>query len=519
MAISDYVNHRTGRPVVDDMHSAFPTSDAEEDDQNEEDVEEEGATASKNTSSTHHFPRAKHRSPHAFSSPKQHHESRFRLHHAVLNYLDYHGADDAFGQFRIPPFAEATVSFIHPSDDCVPPIQPVSPPRILIANPVCQSVTPRPRHILTWPRKRNILSRLRNRRSLDVCIRLTDRPTGDETTTFSSASKVRLVEPSSSLDICLPDPIHLEVAGFLTVLQAVMETRRKECRRPEDVEQMSSAELAQEKLDLQKCLLYFEKAKGRPLDPTTKRVMKPIYDRYRCVRRMVRLASNSAVHLSRGHSICSAPQPSVDSDRTLAGITVVEPSQTAEAVELEEPEPLINLESSLMPEALLGTSFTNFSQTETDQTASLISNEMESPSSFFLNWRLTLLEFIQLARKLDSKELTRGRAEILSVKHKLQRFLHDYEKSVQEATNHPPSKRDRDGLRSEYNRYRDCKQRLYVIDRFIEKPQINPESLIVDAQLVGRAHRRRKVVESVAGNDEIIQQKLSTITKTATPML
>ncbi|KAL5108407.1 Protein FAM13A [Taenia crassiceps] len=478
-------------PVVDDMHSAFPTSDAEEDDQNEEDVEEEGATASKIL-----LP------PTTFLEPN------------IVLLMLFHPPSSTMNR----DFAFITL-FIHPSDDCVPPIQPVSPPRILIANPVCQSVTPRPRHILTWPRKRNILSRLRNRRSLDVCIRLTDRPTGDETTTFSSASKVRLVEPSSSLDICLPDPIHLEVAGFLTVLQAVMETRRKECRRPEDVEQMSSAELAQEKLDLQKCLLYFEKAKGRPLDPTTKRVMKPIYDRYRCVRRMVRLASNSAVHLSRGHSICSAPQPSVDSDRTLAGITVVEPSQTAEAVELEEPEPLINLESSLMPEALLGTSFTNFSQTETDQTASLISNEMESPSSFFLNWRLTLLEFIQLARKLDSKELTRGRAEILSVKHKLQRFLHDYEKSVQEATNHPPSKRDRDGLRSEYNRYRDCKQRLYVIDRFIEKPQINPESLIVDAQLVGRAHRRRKVVESVAGNDEIIQQKLSTITKTATPML
>lgn len=163
--------------------------------------------------------------------------------------------------------------------------------------------------------------------------------------------------------------------------------------------------------------------------------MKPIYDRYRCVRRMVRLASNSAVRLSRGHSTCSAPRPSVDSVRTPAGdIAVVEPTQTAEVVEFVEPEPLITLEPSLMPEALLGTSSTNFSQTETDQTASLISNEAESPSSFFVNWELTLLEFIQIARKLDSKELTRGHAEILSVKHKLQRFLHDYEKRVQEAT-------------------------------------------------------------------------------------
>ncbi|VDM31855.1 unnamed protein product [Hydatigera taeniaeformis] len=494
--------------IVDDVHSAFPTSDADEEDEDAKHVEEGKEGASSTTPFTHHFPRAKYRPSHVFSSPKQHNELTSRLHHGVLNYLDFDGVEDALGEFRTPPSAEANVCFIHPSDVYIPPLQPLLPPRVLIANPVCQSVTPQPRHILTWPRKRNILSRLRNRRSLDVCIPLTGQPSGGEAPIFSGASKVRLVEPSSSLDISLPDPIHLEVAGFLTVLQAVLETRRKECQRPEDVEQMSSAELAQEKLDLQKCLLYFEKAKGRPSDPITKRVMKPIYDRYRCVRRMVRLASNSAVRLSRGRSGGSAPRPSTDAVRT----------RTAEADEVAEPEPLMNLEQSLMPETLLGTSSTNFSQTETDQTASLISNGAEPPSSIFLNWELTLLEFIQLARRLDSNELTRGRAEILSVKHKLQRFLHDYEKRVQEATNHPPSKRDRDGLRSEYNRYRDCKQRLYVIDRFVEKPQTSPESLVVDAQLVGRAHRRRRVVESTVGNDGLIQQ-VATTTETATSML
>ncbi|EUB61449.1 Protein FAM13A [Echinococcus granulosus] len=506
--------------IVDDMHSACPTSDAEEEDQaDEEDVEEARENSSATTSSTHHFPRAKCRLPHVFSAPKQHHDSSCRLYHGVLNYLDYLSADAAFGEFRVLPSAEAIVCSIHPSDDYIPPLQPILPPRILIANPVCQSITPRPRHILTWPRKRNILSRLRNRRSLDVYIPLTGRPNGEETTAFSNASKVRLVEPSSSLDISLPDPIHLEVAGFLTVLQAVLETRRKECRRPEDVEHMSLAELAQEKLDLQKCLLYFEKMKGRPSDPITKRVMKPIYDRYRCVRRLVRLASNSAIRFSRGRSSGSAPQPSVDSVRTLMGIAVVEPTQTDEVVKFAETEPIITLESSLTPEALLGTSSTNFSQTETDQTASFMSNGAESLPSFFLNWELTLLEFIQFAMNVDPGELTRGRAEILSVKHKLQRFLHDYEKRIQEVTNHPPSKRDRDGLRSEYNRYRDCKQRLYVIDRLVEEPQTNLESLIVDAQSVGRAHRRRKVVESAVGKDETIQQKVSTTIKTATPML
>lgn len=81
------------------------------------------------------------------------------------------------------------------------------------------------------------------------------------------------------------------------------------------------------------------------------------------------------------------------------------------------------------------------------------------------------------------------------------------------ALDRPPSKQDRDGFRSVYNRYRDCKQRLYVIDQFLEKPQTIPESLIVDAQAVGRAHRRRHAFGESAAGDEMLQQKVSTVTK------
>lgn len=72
---------------------------------------------------------------------------------------------------------------------------------------------------------------------------------------------------------------------------------------------------------------------------------------------------------------------------------------------------------------------------------------------------------------------------------------------------HPPSKKDRDRLRGEYNRYRDCKQRLYVIDGFLERPQTSLDSLIVDAQSVGRAHKRKKVVDLNSNSASNILQR------------
>lgn len=92
---------------------------------------------------------------------------------------------------------------------------------------------------------------IHNRRSLDVCIPLGSLQNPREVAAAETkgsallgAAKVRLVEASggSGLDLSLPDPMHLETSGFLAVLQAVLESRRKDCHRPEDLDKMSSTE-------------------------------------------------------------------------------------------------------------------------------------------------------------------------------------------------------------------------------------------------------------------------------------
>ncbi|VDL59577.1 unnamed protein product [Hymenolepis diminuta] len=509
------------------QHSTFAFSDSEEpesednqsNNENKDLEKKEGPMEISTTPiySSHHFPRARYRYSQNPSSPDQGFNRRLR--YGVVNCLEQRLDDATFSEInRSSPLQTnnytevAIVTVVSPSEDhhFNSALVSDSGPRILIGNPVCQSVTPKPQHISTWPRKRNILNLLHNRRSLDVCIPLNDRKHTTEEVTVSTVDS----EPRSSnltLDnLTIPD---LETGGFFSMLIAVLQSRREECQRPEDLEKMTSSELTQEKLDLQKCLLYFENAKGRPMDSATKRIMKPLYDRYRCVRRMVRLSSNSAVRLTRGRSSGSAPRPSIDLvEAPPKTESTPPPSPSAqcsrEVVGFLPEQPVIILESS----PLLVTSSTNFSHSETtERNNSIMSN---APSnSFFLNWDLTLLEFTKAAKILEPKDLTRGRGEILSVKHKLQRFLYDFEKGIQESTNRPPSKQDRDGFRSVYNRYRDCKQRLYVIDRFLEKPQTIPESLIVDAQAVGRAHRRRHAFGESAAGDEMLQQKVSTVTK------
>lgn len=46
-------------------------------------------------------------------------------------------------------------------------------------------------------------------------------------------------------------------------------------------------------MDLQKCLLHFEKIYGRPREYNVKQVMKPLYDRYRLVKRMMKMSDNN----------------------------------------------------------------------------------------------------------------------------------------------------------------------------------------------------------------------------------
>ncbi|XP_021354807.1 protein FAM13B-like isoform X3 [Mizuhopecten yessoensis] len=73
---------------------------------------------------------------------------------------------------------------------------------------------------------------------------------------------------------------------LLVILQK-LEEKRKDIRRPEDVNIMSREQVQDEKLSVQKALLHFESIHGRPRTKDDKDLMRPLYDRYRTIKRLL----------------------------------------------------------------------------------------------------------------------------------------------------------------------------------------------------------------------------------------
>jgi len=83
------------------------------------------------------------------------------------------------------------------------------------------------------------------------------------------------------------------VPGANSVEQTVVEIQehlahnRQLAGRPEAVEELSSQEVLDEKLAVQRALLYVESMHGRPASYRHKDLLRPLYDRYRLLKRMV----------------------------------------------------------------------------------------------------------------------------------------------------------------------------------------------------------------------------------------
>jgi hypothetical protein len=57
--------------------------------------------------------------------------------------------------------------------------------------------------------------------------------------------------------------------------------------RPHDLSQMTSKQIIDEKSDMQQELLRFENEYSKPTTSEQKRIMKPLYDYYRQLKRLV----------------------------------------------------------------------------------------------------------------------------------------------------------------------------------------------------------------------------------------
>ncbi|KAL3317944.1 Protein fam13b [Cichlidogyrus casuarinus] len=259
--------------------------------------------------------------------------------------------------------------------------------------------------------------------SLDICIRIASDNlmtkardlTREDSATYRNEPYTSGCAPQNRTDEKHP-PLMATQVEFRDLLLAALTEQRSRCDRPEELDKMNKDQIQKEKLDLQKGLLYFEKLYGHPNNLNAKRIMRPLYNRYRLVKQMAKASQ-------------------------------INDSSSAVLVDQD-------LDSSFTNSALF------INQIEKESSSSItparLSNSEEDLSGYAS--RLLDLSPVQIKSERDS---------VLKFKLKLQRILRDFETEKQELEGRRPDKKERDQMRSQYNQYRKLKKKLAVIDTLL----------------------------------------------------
>ncbi|XP_021139218.2 protein FAM13C isoform X19 [Columba livia] len=217
-----------------------------------------------------------------------------------------------------------------------------------------------------------------------------------------------------------------------SVLRRLKE-KRQHFNLPETIKDMTKKQMALEKISLQKCLLYFESIHGRPVAKQEKSLMKPLYDRYRIIKKL--LATPSLIttieeedsdedHSQSSHELSSGPISCLPVDEHLCYSQ--EESEPAYVSPLDEKKVF-------------------------RQTALSMSNLHEATMPVLL------------------EHLRETRAD----KKRLRKALREFEEQFYKQTGRSPQKEDRVPMAEEYSEYKHTKAKIRLLEVLISKHDIS----------------------------------------------
>ncbi|KAM6093083.1 protein FAM13C isoform 3-T3 [Theristicus caerulescens] len=218
-----------------------------------------------------------------------------------------------------------------------------------------------------------------------------------------------------------------------SVLRRLKE-KRQHFNLPETIKDMTKKQMALEKISLQKCLLYFESIHGQPVTKQDKSLMKPLYDRYRIIKKL--LATPSLIttiqeeedsdedHSQSSHELSSGPISCLPVDEHLCYSQ--EESEPAYVSPLDEKKVF-------------------------RQTALSMSNLHEATMPVLL------------------EHLRETRAD----KKRLRKALREFEEQFYKQTGRSPQKEDRVPMAEEYSEYKHTKAKIRLLEVLISKHDIS----------------------------------------------
>ncbi|XP_064639103.1 protein FAM13A-like isoform X3 [Lineus longissimus] len=237
----------------------------------------------------------------------------------------------------------------------------------------------------------------------------------------------------------------------LEVINRRLREKRLDAGRPHDLGDMDSAQVQEEKLAIQKALLYFESLHGRPSSKDEKELMRPLYDRYRNIKRII-----------------SSPKVSSDKSRELQPLPegqAVEfsPSSNQSTNRLSIKIPTADVDDDEMAFDFLVTRDLHITPGNFENGTGSLDRRLSYPG------RLKNIQSEAGLHEMDTSELRDELSKARADKRRLRRVLKEFEDEFFDSTGRKVQKEDRAPKEAEYMAYKQVKAKLRLLDALISK--------------------------------------------------
>uniref|UniRef100_A0A182PHJ7 FAM13A-like domain-containing protein n=1 Tax=Anopheles epiroticus TaxID=199890 RepID=A0A182PHJ7_9DIPT len=225
-------------------------------------------------------------------------------------------------------------------------------------------------------------------------------------------------------------------------------------QRSENLELLSSEQLSEEKASVQRALLYLESMYGRPASREERDAARPLYDRYRLIKRLV----NRANSISGPCGVANSQMPTILEHEALAIVGTTTPS-----TDISPPSATSMIQSPTDTTTDTPNSSTTIStsglQLPTDDSEATATGTTTTTSS----------SATENIHSMTPDELWQHYDATREEKKELRRTIKDFEQQFEETTGRKMLKSDRKSIEDTYALYKQKKAKLRLIDALFKK--------------------------------------------------
>ncbi|CAK7316363.1 protein FAM13A isoform X16 [Vulpes vulpes] len=255
------------------------------------------------------------------------------------------------------------------------------------------------------------------------------------------------------------------VEATLESIQRKLQEKRTESSRPEDIKDMTKDQIANEKVALQKALLYYESIHGRPVTKNERQVMKPLYDRYRLVKQILSRANTIPI-IGSPSSKRRSPllQPIIEGETASFFKEIKEEDEGSEDDSNTKPDFMVTLKTDFSARCFLD-------QFEDDADGFISPMDDKIPSKCSQDTGLSNLHAASIPELLEHLQ------EMREEKKRIRKKLRDFEDNFFRQNGRNIQKEDRAPMAEEYNEYKHIKAKLRLLEVLISKRDTDSKSM------------------------------------------